>query len=472
MTNILKYSCIPLVAGMLLLMTGCKKFLGVNPDNRVRPGSVEDYQAIITGAYPQAFHLFTELYTDNYRFYDYPDFNNANINSWLRPIYLWSDEYITGNAVTPEAGWRKYYASIYNANVVLEGIDDVPGDEALRQSVKGEALLVRAYAHFMLVNIFAKHYDAATAAIDPGIPYALETEKEAGSYYRRDNVQHVYDLIEKDALEGIGLINDALMKVPKHHFNKNAANAFMSRFYLFKGDWEKCITYSEKVLSANSSVRDLLADWDKDFAGGNYSAFANSYCSVSKPNILMMQYTLEWNSFYQTGMYANEFRSTFAADDIRGRMFTYTSNQTPNYISRKFRSVQSEGHQYSDVALFVVEEVMYNAAEAKVRKTNPDLQYAIDKLNAIRIKRLRPYTALQLSDFAGPEALLEKIIDDKRRELCYEGYRWFDIKRFNIPVTHWNGTREISLPPDDPRRLFQIPTAELVANPELEPNSR
>lgn len=470
MNNIAKYLFLLFTAGTLL--GGCKKFLEVNPDNRVRPQSVEDYQAIITGAYPQAFHMFTELYTDNYRFYDYPDYNNANINSWLKPIYLWSDEYITGNAVTPEAGWRKYYNSIYNANVVLESIDDAPGDDALRRNVKGEALLVRAYAHFMLVNIFAKHYDAATASSDPGIPYALATEKEAGSTYKRDNVKHVYDLIEKDALEGIALVNDALMKVPKHHFNKTAANAFMSRYYLFKGDWEKCIEYSNKVLNANSSVRNLLVDWDKDFSTGNYSAFANAYCSVNQPNVLMMQYTLEWNSFYLTGMYGNEFRSTFAAEDIRGRMFTFTSNQTPNYIIRKFRSVQSEGHQYSDVALFVVEEVMYNAAEAYVRKQNPDYDYAINALNTILVKRLRPYTALKRSDYPTEKAMLDKILDERRRELCYEGYRWFDIKRYNIPVTHWNGVRDIELKADDPRRLFQIPFAELTANIDMEPNPR
>ncbi len=467
-----KYISTLFFAGIVLFSSGCRKFLEVNPDNRVRPESVEDYQAIITGAYPEAFHLFTELYTDNFRFYDYPDFNNANINSWLRPIYLWSDEYITGNAVTPEAGWRKYYNCIFAANVVLEGIDDAEGDDALRRSVKGEALLVRAYAHFMLVNIFAKHYNAATAATDHGVPYALETEKKPGSSYTRNTVQEVYDLVEKDALEGIALINDALMQVPKHHFNRNAANAFMCRFYLFKEDWPKTIEYGERVLSSNSSVRDLLADWDKDFSIGNYSAFAQAYCSVRQPNILMMQYTLEWNSFYATGMYANEFRSTFAAEDIRGRIFNFSNNQTPNYWARKFRSVQLEGHQYSDVALFVVEEVLYNVAEAKVRQPNPDLEYAVDKLNTILIKRLRPYSPITVADYPTPEALLDKLLDEKRRELCYEGYRWFDIKRFDIHVTHWNGVREIHLPPGDPRRVFQIPFAELNANPELEPNPR
>lgn len=458
---------------ILITFSSCKKFLAVNPDNRIRPQSVEDYQAILTGALPQAFHLFTELYTDNYRYYDYTDFNNANIQSWLKPIYLWSDEYISNSGITPEGGWRKYYNSIYVANVVLEGLATASGSEKHKLSLRGEALLVRAYCHFMLVNIFAKHYNEATAATDLGIPYALATEKVSNTHYKRDAVKVVYNLIEKDALEGLSLIKDELFDKPKFHFSTTSANAFLSRFYLFKGDYKTSLEYSERVFTKNSTVRDLFKDYDTYMATGLYTEFAMRYTTVEQSNILLMNHTLEWNSFGRSGMYANEYRSTFSSADLRGRLYTFTSNQTPNYIVRKFRSqTPSDGQQYSNVSLFVVEEVMYNAAEAAVRKENPDMAYAIDKLNAILIKRLRPYTALKVADFATPEALLTKIIDEKNRELCYEGYRWFDIKRFNIPVSHWTENGVKTLAPNDLRRVFQIPVPELTANPLMEPNPR
>lgn len=458
---------------LLITFSSCKKFLDVNPDNRIRPQSVEDYQAILTGALPQAFHLFTELYTDNYRYYDYPDFNNANIQSWLKPIYLWSDEYISNSGITPEGGWRKYYNSIYVSNVVLEGLKTATGDEAHKSSLRGEALLVRAYCHFMLVNIFAKHYNEATAATDLGIPYALETEKESNTHYKRDAVKVVYDLAEKDALEGLSLIKDELYDKPKFHFSTTSANAFLSRFYLFKGDFEKSLLHSERVFAKTTAVRDLFKDYDTYMATGLYAEFASRYTTIEQSNILLMNHTLEWNSFARTGMYANEYRNTFASADLRGKLYTFTSNQTPNYIVRKFRSqTPSDGQQYSNVSLFVVEEVMYNAAEAAVRKASPNPAYAIDKLNAILMKRLRPYTALKATDFANNEALLAKIIDEKNRELCYEGYRWFDIKRFNIPVSHWTENGTIHLPANDLRRVFQIPVPELTANPLMEPNPR
>lgn len=458
---------------VLIGITGCEKFLSVNPDNRVRLSSVEDYQKVVTDAYPQAYHMFTELYTENVRFYDYPDFNNANITSWLKPIYLWSDNYILNNAITPEAAWRKYYSDIFKANVVLEGIGDVPGDDALRKSVMGEAYMHRAYCHFMLVNIFAKHYNKATAATDPGIPYILETEKVPGVSYVRDNVQYVYDRIEEDAMKALELLDERFMAVPKFHWSKASIHAFFSRFYLFQEEWEKSLAESEKVFRLNNSIRDLFSDYDAYFVPGDFNTFARRYFETRNPNILLVNYTLEWNSFARGSLYANEFRKTFHADDIRGRIFTFSSNQTPNYWVRKFRGqLPSDGQSYSDVALFVVEEVMYNAAEAAVRKANPDLPYALEKLNQILQRRMRPFVALKLSDYNSTEAMLEKILDEKNKELCFEGYRWFDVKRYNIPVTHWDGTKEIYLPPDDPRRVIQIPVSELNANPSMEPNPR
>ncbi len=454
-------------------MSSCKKYLEVNPDNRVRLSTVEDYQAVITGAYPQAYHMFTELYTENVRYYNYPDYNNANITSWLRPIYMWSDEYITNNAITPEAAWRKYYNDIYEANVVLEGIDKATGSDALRQSVKGEAYMNRAYAHFMLVNIFAKHYNAATASTDLGVPYMSQTEKEPGASYKRDNIQYVYDMVEKDAELGLSLVNEQFMKIPKYHWSKASIHAFFSRFYLFKGDWEKSLEHSEQVFKLNSSIRDLFGDFDTYFATGDYSTFARRYFETHNSNVLLVNHTLEWNSFYGGSLYGNEYRATFHANDVRGRIFTRWSNQTPNYMARKFRGqLPSDGQSYSEVGLFVVEEVMYNAAEASIRKTNPDFQYAIDKMNRILERRWRPYVALQLADYPTQQDLLDKLLDEKNRELCYEGHRWFDVKRYDIPLTHWDGTKNIYMPAGDPRRVFQIPFAELAANPGMEPNPR
>jgi len=463
---------ISLLIGVTLLFTSCKKYLGVDPDNRMRLTTLEDYKDLISGNYPEARHLFLELYTDNFRYYHYPDYNNANINSWLMPFYLWSDEYIQNNAVTPEAAWRHYYHVIYNMNVALEGLDEAEGnDEGLRNSLRGEALLVRSYCHFMLVNIFGKHYDSTSAAADLGVTYITETERENIVHYTRESVAAVYEKAERDALEGLALLNDTYVDKSQFHFTKASAHAYLARFYLFKGNFDKALEHALTVLEYNSSIRDLIDDHQHFEA--SFRVFADEYFSTSKPNILLMKRTLEWNSFYLSGFYANEFRATFATNDYRGKIYTRTGGDIhPNYYARKFRSLRTGGQQYSDIPLFSVEEAMVTAMEAAIRKDNPEPEIAIDLLNQLLVRRLQPFTALKESDFADIDELLERIIDERRREFAYEGLRWFDIKRFGIPVTHYTLSGDITLAPDDPRRVVQIPLSEYTANPEIQLNPR
>jgi len=461
-----------LLIAAILLVSSCKEYLGLDPDNRMRLTTLEDYKDLITGNYPEARHLFLELYTDNFKYYHYPDYNNSNINSWLTPFYMWSDEYIQNNAITPEAAWRHYYHVIYNMNVALEGLGDAEGtDEGMRRSLRGEALLVRSYCHFMLVNIFGKHYNPSTASTDLGITYVTATEQENIVHYTRGTVAEVYDQALQDALEGLELLNDSYVDKSQFHFTKASAHAFLARLFLFKSDFDAALEHGLKTLEYNNSIRDLIDD-HKQFEA-NFRMFADEYFSTSKPNVLLMKRTLEWNSFYLSGFYANEFRATFPTNDYRGKIYTRTGGDVhPNYYARKFRSLRTNGQQYSDIPLFSVEEAMVTAMEAAVRKDDPEPEIAIELLNELLVKRLQPFTPLDLSDFSSTDNLLERIIDERRREFAYEGLRWFDIKRFNIPVTHYTLNGNITLAADDLRRVVQIPLSEYTANPDIKLNPR
>ena len=119
---------------------------------------------------------------------------------------------------------------------------------------------------------------------------------------------------------------------------------------------------------------------------------------------------------------------------------------------------------------------MLNLAEAYTRKTEPDHEKAISLLNKIREKRFVPYTpltsaALSLEGELG-KVLLAKVLHERRVELCYEGYRWFDCKRFQIEIKHTTETGTYVLKGNDLRYVLQIPDAELSANPAMVPNPR
>lgn len=109
---------------------------------------------------------------------------------------------------------------------------------------RGEALICRAYGHFILANTFCEAYNYETASKKLGIPYAINPETEVSPDYIRGTLEETFSKIAADIQEGLPLIDDNLYSVPKYHFNKKAANAFAARFYLYylqadKSNYEK-----------------------------------------------------------------------------------------------------------------------------------------------------------------------------------------------------------------------------------------
>jgi len=234
---------------LLPLLAGCDNYLEENPDNRVELNSISKAAQLLTNSYSSASYGFTEWMGDNVSF---------TIGTQKLPnhqeAYNW-EEFTQFTQDTPEYFWNSTYDAIAHANEVLAVLDDLPGDENRRDAVKGEALLTRAYGHFMLVNLFGKHYDPQTADRDLGVPYVEEPEQVFIKEYERNTVEEVYDLVERDLLEGLELVDDSFYaNSGKYHFTRPAALAFASRFYLFKGDYENCVNYSNQLLGNDPSI--------------------------------------------------------------------------------------------------------------------------------------------------------------------------------------------------------------------------
>jgi hypothetical protein len=225
--NKFKYSIILGVAGVYLL-SGCNKFLDQSPDMRTDLNSPEKIAELLATAYPQASYIpFTESISDNVA-----DKGAGNVELSNSAPYFFIDDKSPDNDA-PIGYWNASYKAISAANHALEIIDKQKNDDRYK-AYKGEALVARAYAHFMLVSLFSKPYSPQTSNSDPGIPYVTATEKVVLGQYQRKTVAFVYEMIEKDLKEGLPLIDDAAYKIPKYHFTRSASNAFAARFYLFK----------------------------------------------------------------------------------------------------------------------------------------------------------------------------------------------------------------------------------------------
>ena len=118
-------------------------------------------------------------------------------------------------------------------------------------------------------------------------------ETSVSPVYSRGTMAELYRNIAADIEEGLPLIDDNLYKVPKYHFNKKAALAFATRFYLYymqddKSNLDKAITYATQALTA--SPTDMMRDWK---ALGNLSAGSaqyNAFIDASqKANLLIIR---------------------------------------------------------------------------------------------------------------------------------------------------------------------------------------
>ena len=337
----------------------CDKFLDTMPDNRAEINSAEKIRSLLVSAYPYYNYLtINEQMSDNVE-----DIGESAYTSRLYDqMYAWQD--ITeDNRDAPNSVWEASYASISAANQALLAIEEMGGAEANNlQAEKAEALLCRAFNHFILVNTFCQNYNQLTSESDMGIPYMEEAETTLNPSYERGTVAEVYAKIDQDLQYALAHVSDAYYSVPKYHFNVKAAYAFAARFYLFYEKWELAEQYATKCLgdSPESQLRDWAAlgrmtqDWD---------ALCNQFVEATeKANLLLcVSYSIFGRAFCRVGGYYDKYaHSRYIADtediyagNIWGNEPGYANNAGNWY---KYRPRSYSGNGFNKVTMWKIKE--------------------------------------------------------------------------------------------------------------------
>ncbi|MBC3757850.1 RagB/SusD family nutrient uptake outer membrane protein [Hyunsoonleella sp. SJ7] len=479
---------------LLVLNFSCDEVLSEVPDNRTEIDSAEKISELLVAAYPQAGYVpFLEPMSDN------ADDKGPGAESDVRineEMYFWRD-LNDDDEDTPTFYWNEAYEAISHANQALASIEELGGGEEFN-SQRGEALLCRAYAHFMLVSIFSKRYDPSTANTDMGIPYVTEPETVLIQDYDRGTVAQVYGQIAKDLEEGLPLIENEY-EVPTFHFTKQAANAFASRFYLHIGEWQKVIDYSTEALGSGGAtiLRDINGLYDQ-LPGAQLQL---QYSSSTDPSNLLLS---AGSSVYARGFFSGLARyqlSRLLQIQILGgnplgkpwaySIFTYNGDIGLTLIkyNEYFRFTNQAagiGLPFVTYMLLTTDEVLLNRAEAYVMLQQYD--NAVSDINLMFSTKTRGYVAsdaLEPADIEDPNGNFAftdtsayapfytissndlpyvNLILTMRKSIFYnEGLRWLDIKRHGIEVEHRivnvNGSTidTFTLPRGDDRRAVQIP---------------
>jgi starch-binding outer membrane protein, SusD/RagB family len=488
--------------------TSCKKYLEKEPDNRTKLESPEKVSQLLGSAYPQNnYQLMAELSSDNADDLITQSLDDPN---WLRlttDMYTFTDNNAgAASEDTPEGYWFGCYRAIAACNLALAAIDKVPAAaQNDYKAQKGEALLARAYAHFMLVNFFSKFYNEGTASSDPGIPYVTEPEEVSIKKYERKTVQYVYDMIEQDLHQGLPLIDDNSYRILKYHFNKTAANAFASRYYLHKKEMDSVIKYANAAIPENTYTR-YLRPWNTVYIGlelnGNGSLDQVYNSATENANLLLAESQSWWWRISNFGRYGmSRALSAYASGNVHvsdgAWAYKVGSYITGHYSIPKieYNFVETSigsgiGSEWPRVVLLSAEEVLFNLAEAYTYKG--ENQKAIDLLNTYLSTRIDGYNAsvdnidagkiesfyqqnpdlLKATPFSQvnnlTSGLINIILDYKQLEFSQEGLRWFDILRYGMVVTHNqyknNGNvidKTYTLDATNIHRVFQLPATAM-----------
>lgn len=508
-----------------LTLTSCDDWLDKLPDNRMELQTPSDVSNLLVSAYPSAHPAYLlEMYSDNTDDCVNPSWSEAS--RFQAQAYKWEDITETGEDESPQELWNKHYIAIASANAAIDLIEG-KGSPAEYNEQLGEALLCRAYAMFQLSTVFCKAYNPATASTDLGLPYPTHPEKVVGTVYTRGTMEDLYGQIDKDLQRGLPLVSSNYSK-PKFHFNTDAAKAFAARFYLYKGDFAKAITYATEVLGADPTAK--ARDWDA-YAALNMNQQIRPEAWVSadeKCNFLLQTVYSEWGAIsgpYLYGeKYAHSYRITydediaskgpFGAANSTFKQRVWSNTALANLFHRKvpyefeYTDLQAGiGFAHAEYAVFTTEQLLLERAEAYA--LSGELQKAVDDYNTImKIYQNYPktFTLKQIVDFyngvnyytpkkatvkkhfvkpvytidaegSDQEALLQAILHLRRIMEVGEGYRMQDVKRYGIVIyrrqTNTSFTISAvtdSLTVDDPRRAIQLPQDVITSG--LEPNDR
>ncbi|KLT68898.1 RagB/SusD family nutrient uptake outer membrane protein [Flavobacterium sp. ABG] len=398
-------------------------------------------------------------------------------NGWYLSVYNWT-AVINENSAEIKFPYRTFYRIIRNANAIINNADAATGSQTVRNMVKGQALLYRAFGHFQLVQIYAKRYVNGTNNSQDGVPLALTTTDMVG----RSSVEDVYKQINKDLDDAMVLL-DGYKKPDNSNLDLSVANGLKARVNLVQGNWAVAADYAAKAKVGKSLMS--IAEYTKGF---------NDYTNVewmwgSDIIELQTEYFGNFGAYMSRNFSSSVIRASpkainsklynqIPATDVRAALFSKTGehptlnlagfNKYP-YTSQKYLAV-STGDSRCDVPYMRVAEMYLIEAEAKARLGSADAAQVLFNL----VSKRDP--AYVLSAKTG-QALVDEILFQRRIELWGEGFRFLDLKRTNSDLDRTGANHStiftggvLSVPASDKRWQWLIPRAEINANPLVRQN--
>ena len=422
-----------------LFLTSCDNYIDITPKGAITVDSVSQYYELIVnpmrGYHPSPFaRLCDDMWVK-----ESVVFGNES-RSW-DGINFTFNEQAERTLLADNNLYENIYSYIMRSNLIIDNVDDAPGNAEKRQLAKAEARVMRAFDHFLAVNIFAKAYTQATAAEDGGVCIVDHYDLEAVPL--KSTVAQVYDFIISELEETVPQLQEKPVNI--YHPNRAFGYGLLAQVYLHHRDWEKAKAAAEKSLALNDALVDYneIASYRRGILDKNYG---NKYGNENNPEVLsyMWNGSSGWTSesahFLNYGMISPELVNLFKQekDDLRYTLFFFESGQPAAYFDRGsgadlwIETVTSEKFMYPTMGM-KTPEVYLILAEAEARLGNiPAAEALVNKLRAHRLSS----TVTAIPTPATKEDMVRAVVLERRKELLFGFHRFFDLKRLNVDAEY------------------------------------
>ena len=402
--------------------------------------------------------------------------NPTTGNGWFITTHRWTD-HRNETAWSPYFNFQFYYQIITNANMIIANIDAATGPDQDKKTIKGQALAYRAWSYFQMIQLYGQRYDKATSNSGLGLSLILEPTKDN---VPRSTVAEIYTSIVNDLTSAITNLTGAPTRSNASHINVNVAKGLRARVALAMQDWTTAAQMASEAragftLMSNAQYLQGFNNYtNPEWMWGSrqvadqttyfYSFFAYMSADFNSSNIRTDPKCIN------SALY-----NAISATDVRKGLWDPTGSNvafpTPPggarfpYMNRKFLSGGGSGSSIGDVPLMRVAEMYLIEAEAKARAGGQDAAAAA-VLFTLAKQRDPNYV---LSTNTG-QALINEIMIQRRAELWGEGFRFYDLKRLNLPLDRTGANHVVavattmSVPAGDKQWEFLIPRTELNTN--------
>lgn len=368
------------------------------------------------------------------------------------PDPFYNNSVVPSNSALERYFWEEPYQYIYTVNSILEGLDISTGVSAsLRERLQGEALFIRAFCYFYLVNDFGE------------VPLHLGSDPEVNAKASRSSVNEVYTQIISDlsAAEILLGVDFGVSSNERIRPSSWSAKALLARVYLYTEQWDLAEAKATQLIE-HTTLFEVLPDANEVFLKNSREAIWQ--LMPVRPNFN----TMEGYRFIATRApvssetLSETLLNSFESGDLRYANWIGSISNSSGvwYFPYKYKIRLSSSLEEYSMVLRLAEQYLIRA-EARARLNK--LSGAQEDLNAIRNR-----SGLSDSGAEGSEDILQAIYKERQVELFAEwGHRWYDLKRTGLVdqvlssvKSQWRSTA----------KLYPIPIKEVDRNPNISQN--